>query len=311
MDDHSAALQRSLWFAGRIGARTDLHLRSLVESFNPPLEFQPIEELMISRGAWEHVAAVGLGPRMVFAHPVLLSSKPATSAYYRNMALLPQKRVATLATSVSSWESSPGPASVDREKATAVCKLYNAVISSIIEGSTNWTLENGYRNMIANIAVGLDGTMRNIIGRDADAVVKGRILAWLEQRDLIVEKQADRDRFALMNGCIMEFGAEPDVGFSLDSRLVATIEIKGGRDPAGALERLGAANKSFDDTPPGCVNFLVAGVYTDEMRRRLAAIGTVRTFQLDLISVEGEEWYRFLDELFHHTIRLVESTIRA
>lgn len=310
MDDRTAALERSLWFASRIGARTDLHLRSLIESFDGTLEFHPIEELMISRGAWEHVSAMGLDPRMVFAHPDLLSNTPATSAYYRNMALLPQKRVAALAASVSNWESSTGAIKVDREKVVAVCSLYNAVVSSIIEGSTNWTLENGYRNMIANIAVGLDGTMRNIIGQDADAVVKGRTLTWLEQHELVAERRNDGNRFVLANGYVMDYGAEPDIGFTIDGKLSASIEIKGGRDPAGALERLGAAMKSFEDTPPGCVNFLVAGVYTTEMRRRLDAIGTVRTFQLDGLSVDGEEWFRFLDELFHHTVRLVDGTVR-
>lgn len=311
MDDRAAALERSLWFAARIEARTDLHVRTLVDSYDAVLEFEPIEELMISRGAWEHVSAAAIEPRMAFAHPDLLCAMPVASAYYRNMALLPQKRVAALATAVSGWESSPGRATVNREKATAVCRLYNAVISSIIEGNTNWSLENGYRNVIANIAVGLDGTMRNIIGRDADAVVKSRILGWLQTRGLVAEAREDGNRIALANGCVMEYGAEPDIGFRHDGRLISTVEIKGGRDPAGALERLGAAVKSFDDTPPGCTNFLVAGVYTDEMRRRLDAIGTIRIFQLDHISVDGDEWYRFLDELFHHTIRLVDTTIRA
>ncbi len=63
----------------------------------------------------------------------------------------------------------------------------------------------------------------------------------------------------------MKFGAEPDIDFTRDNRLVATIEVKGGCDPAGALERLGAMTKSFAETPSGCVNFLVAGVITPEM----------------------------------------------
>ena len=49
--------------------------------------------------------------------------------------------------------------------------------------------------------------------------------------------------------------------------LIATIEIKGGKDPAGALERLGAIQKSFEETPPGCENMLIAGVITSADER--------------------------------------------
>ena len=63
-----------------------------------------------------------------------------------------------------------------------VAQLYNAVISSIIEGSTGWTLENGYRNVIANMGIGLDGTVRNLIGQDAEQLVKTRIRKWLDRQ---------------------------------------------------------------------------------------------------------------------------------
>ena len=41
-----------------------------------------------------------------------------------------------------------------------MARLYNAVTSSIIEGTTNWALENGYRNILANMGIGLDGTFQ-------------------------------------------------------------------------------------------------------------------------------------------------------
>ena len=76
----------------------------------------------------------------------------------------------------------------------------------------------------------------------------------------------------------MRYGSEPDIEFSRvvneESEVVATIEIKGGKDPAGALERLGAIQKSFEATPPNCVNILIAGVVTPEMRRALDQDGT-------------------------------------
>ena len=93
--------------------------------------------------------------------------------------------------------------------------------------------------------------------------------------------------------------------------VIATIEIKGGRDPAGALERLGAIQKSFEETPPGCENMLVAGVITPEMRDRLSRLGIVKTFLLDELGHDGDAWASFLNEVFHHTVRITDSVITS
>ena len=76
-------------------------------------------------------------------------------------------------------------------------------------------------------------------------------------------------RYILADGIVMVFSSEPDVAFLRGELLEATIEIKGGIDPAGALERLGAAEKSAQaaiGVNTRCKNFLVAGVITAEMR---------------------------------------------
>jgi len=264
---------------------------------------------MISRNAWNHVVTSNYEPRQVFAHPVMLMAVPETSAYYRNMAMLPLKRVSDLAVGVESWESPTKSARVTEERATKVAHLYNVVNCSIIEGRTDWTLQNGYRNMIANMGIGLDGTMRNIIGQDADNMVKTRVFDWLTANGLVIDGDPFEDFTELAEGYSMRYGSEPDIEFWLDDTMVASVEVKGGRDPAGALERLGAATKSFDNTPSSCVNFLVAGVITAEMQRRLDAIGTIRVFTLDDVIRDGVGWYAFLNEVFHHVVRITDSTI--
>ena len=192
-------------------------------------------------------------------------------------------------------------------------RLYNAVISSIIEGTTNWTLQNGYRNIIANMGIGLDGTVRNIIGQDAENIVKNRIRDWLDSRKLILERNEAQTEFTLGKDYRMRFGSEPDIRFQQlvegEARTTATIEIKGGKDRAGALERLGAMQKSFEATPPGCVNILIAGVVTQEMRARLDQMGVVKVFLLDDLTVDGDGWSNFINEVFHYTIRITDSSV--
>ncbi len=307
------ALIRSTLMSERIRQRTDQVLRKLVESFAASLVFSPFEELMISEQAWKLITDSEIDPKLVFAHPKLLQEYPQTSQYYRGIALLPQKRVADIAVPIASWEDGTRKTPIGDEQSLKVARLYNAAISSIIEGTTNWTLEDGYRNIIANMGIGLDGTFRNIIGQDAEKLVKTRIKNWLKSEGLILKEDDSGTQFELPRGYGMRFGSEPDVLFRFrtekQSEDVATIEIKGGKDPAGALERLGAMQKSFEATPANCVNFLVVGVVTEEMRSRLNAKGIVKVFLLDELAHDGEPWTRFLNEVFHYTVRITDSIV--
>ena len=312
MTNQRDAEMRSTLMSERIRQRADDDLRELVANFNEELTFEPLDDLMISERAWEHILDSVIEPRLVFAHPDLLQKHPQASQYYRGIALLPQKRVADIASPVATWEDGSRKRPITDAQSLRVVRLYNSVISSIIEGTTDWTLENGYRNIIANMGIGLDGTFRNIIGRDAENLVKTRITNWLAGHDLILRRNSDDTQFDLPNGYSMRYGSEPDVLFlqtiRQSQREVATIEIKGGNDPAGALEWLGAMQKSFEATPPDCVNFLVAGVATPEMRTRLDQMGVVKVFLLDDLARDGEAWTNFINEVFHYTVRITDST---
>ena len=295
---------RSRLFADHIGRRLDEEQREVIEGYADNLDFGSIEDLMISPGAWSHAAEIGVVPELIFAHPDILQAHPKTSLYYRGMALLSRKRVQQATTSVTGWETGKRK-DVRRDAAVAVARLYNAIISSIIEDSTDWTLENGYRNILATMGITLDGMYRNRIGDLAEEFVKVQIVTWLRSRELIPQEEPEDQVYTLPINTIMQYGSEPDIAFRRDGRLIATIEIKGGTDPAGALERLGAMSKSFSETPPGCVNFLVAGVITPEMQTRLDGMGDVKVYRLDKLSKDGSYWDDFTNEIFHHVVRVI------
>ena len=144
---------------------------------------------------------------------------------------------------------------------------------------------------------------RNVIGQDAERLIKTKVDDWLREQELIEERRS-RSKFILSGGVTMIYGSDPDILFARAERPVATIEIKGGKDPAGALERLGAMQKSFDATPAGCQNILIAGVVTPQMQSRLEQIGVVKVFVLDdLLNDDG--WNDFTTEVFHHTLRVL------
>ncbi len=113
-----------------------------------------------------------------------------------------------------------------------------------------------------------------------------------------------------------EYASEPDIRFEEAMpdgswKEIATIEVKGGTDPAGALERLGAVKKSFDRTSARTKNFLIAGVVTKEMRNQLNNMHIEKVFLLAEILHIEREWAKFINEIFHHTLRLLDMPHRS
>ena len=102
----------------------------------------------------------------------------------------------------------------------------------------------------------------------------------------------------------MRFGSEPDISFHKGGGLAVLIEVKGGKDPAGALERLGAVKKTFDEAPVDCKNFLVVGVVTTTMRDRLKEMRMEKDFNIDKLLQEDEAWEEFMNEIFHYGLRI-------
>ena len=248
----------------------------------------------------------GISRRLVFARPEILKAIPQASLHYRGFALLSRKRVQEIAGSIDTWERSPTTARITDEKALRVSRLYNAVISSIILEDADWTLENGYRNILATMGITEDGAIRNIIGQEAERSIKERTLDWVRDRGLLegAPGGADQQEWNLMNQVVMRFGSEPDIAFEKEGKLAVVVEVKGGKDPAGALERLGAVKKTFDEAPVDCKNFLVVGVVTPTMRERLSEMRMEADFDIGKLLEDDGAWTNFMNEIFHHALRI-------
>lgn len=305
----SDAIDRAIAMARLIDRREDLRVRERIKSFAGEAEYDDRASLLIAEDAWGHVMRAGIEPRYVFAHPAVLAEIPEASLHYRGIALLSRKRVAEIAGNVERWEREPNKARVRRETASRVCQLYNAVICSIILNNAAWTLENGYRNILATIGFTADGTMRNIIGQAAETAVKERMFSWVQTHALLATDAASSSDsvWTLVQGVVMRYGSEPDISFEKDGALAVVIEVKGGKDPAGALERLGAMQKTFGEAPAHCKNFLVAGVITSTMRERLNELRVERAFNLDILD-DDTKWTHFMNEIFHHALRIAPET---
>ncbi len=309
-------LTKSLLISTSLQKRLDITARQLIDGFRDPLVFEPLQRLMIERKAWEHAKQLRSKPQLVFCHPDILLAHPVTSLYYRGMAGLSIKAAKDYFGAVEALEAGRNRTPLATDKAIKMARTYNLFISSIIVNSVKWTLENGHRTILATMAISLDGTMRNRIGDIGEDRVRRMMIEWLIDRGLVREPRLRRDDLPvvlprtvdLTGGVSMRFSSEPDISFIQNGVLKATVEIKGGIDPAGALERYGAAMKSFEHAiqqSSRCRNFYLGGVFTGELNRRIKDDRLVeKTYSI--IELLQDEAMRsdFFDELFNHTLRI-------
>ena len=305
--------QRALVISETIRRRSDEAVRQMIQGYTGDLDFaNRLEDLAIAEEAWDHVSEAEIDPKLVFAHPDLLRAHPQASLHYRGIATLSLKRVQAMASAVGNWEAGTFRRAPTLDRCLNVARTYNSVISVVITGTDNWTLENGYRNVLATIGITEDGSLRNLVGQEGEARVKGGILDWLRGDGAVLQPNVEgaTTTFGAHPRYRMVYSSEPDIKFEwLNNReeweIVSTVEIKSGTDPAGALERLGAIQKSFDQTPARSRNFAVLGIVTRAMRDRLNELNMSRDFLLYDLLNDQATWDDFITELFHHTLRLV------
>lgn len=200
------------------------------------------------------------------------------------------------------------------ERALLLCQLFNTHVSTIIESTLTFSQRDLDALLFASAGAQINGSWLNAIGSEAEMVVKRLLSSYLVKRGLVVgllDKKgrsltldevedlirilADIRVIRLLNGTSVVFGAEPDIALLAPTgRTKAVIEVKGGKDPAGALERYGAAKKSFEKTledNPDAITIYLASCITDEVERRLAEDATVQQV-FNLTVLLGDEAQR-------------------
>lgn len=315
-------LLKSLLIVTSLQKRNDLKALEAIQEISLPIEWEPLDRLMIDQEVWGYaVSEKRYNPKIIFCHPDILLSNPITSLYYRGVSGLSLKAARNYFGTIDGLEAGRKGARLDKNKALRMTQTYNTFICSIIKNSTDWTLENGHRTIVATLGITLDGIMRNKVGAIAEERIRSLIVEWVTKQNLVATSTSGVGYlddplpkvFALKEGIVMSFSAEPDVSFQRETGnsrdLLAVVEIKGGIDPAGALERYGAATKSFQHAVKAssrCRNFYLAAVYTPELERRIEADRLVdKYFHIIEVLESSKTRDEFFMELFHHALRLL------
>ena len=274
-----------------------------------------LEEFGISQRAWEYVEDRGNSACRVFCHPAILINDPPLIGYYRGIAGLSAKGMQSLAFSTVNIEAGRSP--LPKEKAEKAARVLNQITSAIIESDAEYSVADAILLLHTTVGISIDGSWRNAIGVQAAKQVKrmivehfankGEIIAFLAKdgQELSKPVPTDIDKiggFVLTNGYTVLFGSEPDARtVSPAGKVTGVIEIKGGLDPAGALERYGAAKKSFDealDQDKATRTMYLAACITPTLFERINRDKAVHTvFNLTNVLLEEEERRKFLSEM--------------
>jgi len=147
---------------------------------------------------------------------------------------------------IERFETGRNKRPLDDQKAWAVARRLNELISRLIEADAEVDPREFdlWRGMTAGSTA--QGSWQNRKGDIAEDFVKGFIRRRIRDKGLLADKSADGTTETLADRRIVEYASEPDIAFYDEKhRILAAIEIKGGIDTAGVLERVGAAIKSL------------------------------------------------------------------
>jgi len=303
------------------------------------VQLYPVEPLYLwdERTTWgigeDAFAYVSAHPQLhliqVFCHPRLLREHPRLLAYYRNIAALSQKAVYYLAgVNVKRFEADTNTSrTLAEDQAYVLARLFNEHISLIVDSSIQSLTGDELQGLLL-ISTGaqIDGSWRNAIGEEAEKVVQRLLINEARDRGVLaaliprtgigvelydlakLEEQLGKiEQFRgamLNNGTSMLFASDPDVSLlNPNGTTAGVLEVKGGADPAGALERYGAAKKSFEAAlkgTPGIPTILVASCITAEVHTRILEDPTISAYyNLTELLTEGAAAYTtFMDAVF-------------
>jgi hypothetical protein len=267
-------------------------VRKLVQ-VSASFEWDNLPTLGIDLAAWERIENLRITPVLFFCHPRVLAEQPRLLLYYRTIALISQKGLGSLVGGGVAGIEEGRVEQVAEQRIRQLVQALNSILSVIAKSTPDLQAEQFAGYQFAAAGATIQGSWNNAIGEEGIAQVRTILIEHL--RDEIVQivwrdststsyraqdhaallaRVADMRSIRLKDGYHLLFGSEPDISLR-DSKNVPIVamEVKAGNDKAGALERLGAAMKSFENDKN--INARVKTVYivramTPELQTRIS-----------------------------------------
>jgi len=264
-----------------------------------------LEELGISETAWNKIIHRGIKPVIIFSHPQVLMSLTRAVSYYRMLAMVSQKSMQQIGLSGNRYEQ--GKAFPNEQVAREIAQHLNKIISHLVETDEQINLREFdlWRGMAAGSQA--QGSWQNAKGSRVEILIKAMLQMRLREANWIADEASDADEaiIQLKDGRRIVFASDPDVAVYRKDKILVAIEIKGGIDTAGVLERFGATLKSLirakESNQEAITILIVPGVsVTPTAREALNANQNLVNYWLILEEVieqeeKKEELFRLLD----------------
>lgn len=301
---------KSLFFLAKLQEWGLQEVAIAIERFDGSSVNWSLGELNISERAWNRVIHRGIAPVRVFAHPVVLQSIPRSVGYYRMLAMVSQKSMKRVQLDTEPYEA--GSKTPDQDTAQALASHLNTIISRLVENDEEFNPRelDLWRGMAAGSQA--QGSWQNAKGTQYETIIQQAIVRHLQQVGLL--QKHDARRIELGDGRVIIFGSDPDIRLMREQELLSAVEIKGGIDPAGAHERLGAALKTLKDCKakhPNCQTILLSRreTFTQGLQDRMQQSSTEITYWFALEDVLEDENKRaeFIDLFLQHAKSLHSS----
>lgn len=236
-------LAKSAFFHQKLHEWGALEIAYAIERIKGELLDWDLDALGISQDAWDKIIHRGIKPVVVFAHPEVLTDLPRAVAYYRTLSMVSQKSMARIGVNSARFEQRDILPSAD--SALLIAQSLNDIISRLVESDERIDAREFdiWRGMAAGSQA--QGSWQNAKGKRVETEVKRLIQDRLAEKGLVEQQSPGGLQIQLTDGRRVVFSDEPDIGILDASTILAAIEVKGGIDAAGVLERIGAAMKSL------------------------------------------------------------------
>ncbi len=256
-------LQKSLFFHQRLHEWQLLEVAQKIEAISGETLSWDLPELNVSEMAWNRIIHSGIKPIIIFAHPAVLTNVNRSVGYYRMLSMVSQKSMSQIGLASTQYEQTERLPST--EAAHRIARRLNMLICALIEQDQEIELREFdlWRGMAAGSQA--QGSWQNRKGDLIEEIMRQDLVSQLYRVGLIENDYAVDIRtrvveLNLVDGRIVRMGSEPDIEVFTKGRIQAAVEVKGGIDPAGVLERVGAAIKSLrrsKENSPGAITILV------------------------------------------------------
>ena len=256
-------LQKSIFFHQRLHEWQLLEVAQQIEGISGDSLSWELADLSITELAWNRIIHSGIKPIIVFAHPTVLASVNRSVGYYRMLAMVSQKSMGQIGLASTQYEQTERLPSA--EAAHRIARRLNTLICALIEEEQE--IESREFDLWRGMAAGsqAQGSWQNRKGDLIEEIMRRDLVSQLYrvglmERDKPVDIRSRAVELNLVDGRIVRMGSEPDIEVFTKGRIQAAVEVKGGIDPAGVLERVGAAIKSLrrsKENSPGAITILV------------------------------------------------------